>query len=79
MEGFLRRYPYFKTQRARVVNVDCIYCVIEATIWPWFNLFQIPKVKAILPKNRWNKDEAGIIKGRGKNGLVVSTANYKAL
>ena len=79
MEGFLRRHPYLKTQRARVVDADRIHCATEATIRPWFNLFQIPEVKAILPENRWNKDEAGIMEGRGENGLVVGTADHKAL
>jgi 4-hydroxybenzoate polyprenyltransferase len=79
MEGFLKRHPFLKTQRAKVVDVDRINCATEATIRPWFNLFHIPEVKAILPENRWNKDEAGIMEGRGENGLVVGTADHKAL
>lgn len=62
-----------------MVDLNRIYAVTEARIRPWFDLFKIPEVQAILPENRWNKDEAGIIKGRGLNGLVVKTSDYKAL
>jgi len=79
MEGFLKRHPFLRTQRARVVDANRINSATEAIIRPWFSLFQIPEVKAILPENRWNKDEAGIMEGLGENGLVVGTADHKAL
>jgi hypothetical protein len=34
-------------------------------------------VKAIKGENRYNIDEAGIIKGIGDNGLVVKSANKR--
>jgi hypothetical protein len=56
-----------------------INCATEVKIRPWFDLFKVPEIKAILAENRYNKDEAGIMEGRGTNGLVVGTADHKAL
>jgi len=39
----------------------------------------VPEIRAILPENRYNKDKASIMEGCGINGLVVGTANHKAL
>jgi hypothetical protein len=37
----------------------------------WFQKLAVPAIKAILPENRWNMDEAGIMEGYGLNGFVV--------
>ena len=79
MAGFLSRHPSLKTQRAKPVDSVRINCATEAKIRPWFDLFKVPEIKAILAENRYNKDEAGIMEGRGTNGLVVGTADHKAL
>ena len=46
-------------------------------IKPWFNKLEIPEIKAIKPENRWNMDEAGIMKGQGVNGLVIGSTNRR--
>ena len=79
MQGFLARHPFLKTQRTKLVDSNRIHEATETTIRPWFNLFKIPEVQAILPENRWNKDEAGIMEGRGENGLVVGSSDHKVL
>ena len=56
-----------------------LHCVTEEKIRPLFDLFKVLEIKAIFPENRYNKDEAGIIEGRGTNGLVIRTSDYKAL
>ncbi|KAK3309317.1 uncharacterized protein B0T15DRAFT_357 [Chaetomium strumarium] len=45
---------------------------------PWFPLLKIPAIKDILPANRWNFDEFGLIEGQGINGLVVGSAHIHA-
>ena len=45
------------------MNLTNINYVTEVKIWLWFDLFKILEIKAILLKNRYNKDEAGIIDG----------------
>ena len=79
MAGFLRRHPFLKTQRAKLVDKARLYYATEEKIRLWFDLFNIPEIKAIFPENRYNKDKAGIIKGYGTNDLIVGTSDYKAL
>ena len=45
----------------------------------WFPYLNVPAIKAIKPANRWNIDEAGIMEGKGVNGLVVGTKEKKAI
>ena len=48
----------------------------------WFNYLALPAIKLIKPENRWNKDETGLLKGQGNNGMVLKSkerANNKKL
>ncbi|KAL2116265.1 hypothetical protein VTJ04DRAFT_8432 [Mycothermus thermophilus] len=47
-------------------------------IRPWFNYLAIPAIRAILPENRWNMDEYGLMEGLGSNGLVVGSSEVRA-
>lgn len=40
----------------------------------WFPRLTAPEVEAILPANRWNFDEFGLMEGQGLNGLVVGSS-----
>jgi DDE superfamily endonuclease len=42
-------------------------------IKPWFQKLEVPVIKVIKPKNRWNMDKAGIIESEGENRLVVGS------
>ena len=45
------------------MDLTNINYVTEVKIWLWFDLFKILEIKAILLKNRYNKDEASNIEG----------------
>ena len=68
-----------KTQRARQVDSMCLSSAREEVIRPWFDHFQIPGIKEIKHENRYNKNKAGIMEGRGTNGLVVGASDHNAL
>ena len=44
-----------------------------------FGLLNIPEIRDILPKNRYNADEFGIMGGQGVNGLVVGSSETRAV
>jgi hypothetical protein len=46
-------------------------------IQQWFRRLAISAVQEILPSNRWNMDESGIMEGYGLNGLVVGSREKK--
>jgi 4-hydroxybenzoate polyprenyltransferase len=39
----------------------------------------IPAIKDILPANRYNFDECGLMEGQGTNGLVVGSSQTRAV
>jgi 4-hydroxybenzoate polyprenyltransferase len=43
----------------------------------WWSKFNLLKVKVIKPKNRYNIDEASIVKGQGVNDLVIRSKNQR--
>ena len=47
---------------------------ITKTIQKFFQLLEIPAIKAIRQENRYNIDEHGILEGQGSNGLVLGLA-----
>jgi len=77
--AFIARNPVLKTQRAKPIDLKRVHAATEATIRPWFDHFRIPSILKIKPENRWNKDEAGIMEGRGTNGLVIRASDQKAI
>jgi len=76
---FLKRSPSISTQRPRRIHANRADRACEAVIRPWFNYLDVPGVKAILPKNRYNMDETGIANGIGDNGLVIGSKSRKLL
>ena len=42
-----------------------------------FDRLALPKVRAILARNRWNADEFGVMEGMGDNSLVLGEALRK--
>lgn len=47
---------------------------ITKIIQKFFQLLEIPAIKAIRQENRYNTDEHGILEGQGSNGLVLGSA-----
>ncbi|KAM9874670.1 transposase [Verticillium dahliae] len=78
-QGFLRRNPSIKVQRARPIDSQRINGASTDVIRNWFRLLMIPEIKAIQPVNRYNMDETGILEGRGSNGLVLGSSEAQNL
>lgn len=76
---FITRHPFLKTQRARTMERARVNGATTSIIRGWFPYLNVPAIKAINPANRWNVDEAGIMEGKGVNGLVVGTREKKAI
>lgn len=74
LEAFLRRNPTIKTLRARRMDFKRVDGTSTEKIQAFFNLFNLPAIRRILPEDRWNMDETGIMEGLGINGLVVGSA-----
>jgi len=51
-----------------------IKAITAESIKRFFDRLQLPAIQAILPENRYNMDETGIMQGFGINGLVVGSA-----
>jgi len=79
MERFLKRHPVLRTQRARRIDSARVNGATGPVIQSWFQLLQIPAVKKILPANRYNEDEYGLMEGQGTNGLVVGSSGTRAV
>ena len=71
MTRFLRRNTVLRTQRACKIDSVHINGVTDPVIRSWWPRLNIPAIKDILPANRYNVDEFGIMEGHGTNGLVV--------
>lgn len=76
MSRFLRRNPSIRTQRARKIESVRVNGATDSAMRNWWLRLSIPAIKDILPANRWNFDEYGIMEGQGTNGLVVESAHY---
>ena len=79
MARFLRRNPVLRTQRARKIDSVRINGATDSIIRSWWPRLNIPEIKDILPANRYNFDEFGLIEGQGINGLVVGSSQTRTL
>jgi 4-hydroxybenzoate polyprenyltransferase len=77
MAGFLRRNPVLKTKKQFRIDSMHVNSTTSDIIKAWFQKLEIPAIKAIKVKNRWNMNEAGIMEGQGENGLVVRSAEKR--
>ena len=75
--NFLRRNFIFKTKKQYRIDFVRINGATTEIIKPQFQKLEVPAIKRIKPENCWNMDEAGIIEGQGKNGLVVRNAQKR--
>ena len=74
MEQFLNRNPSIKTLKGKRMENSRVKAVTTESIKRFFSRLQLPAIQAILPENRYNMDETGIMQGFGINGLVVGSA-----
>jgi len=74
MEQFLNRNPSIKTLKGKRMENSRIKAITAESIKRFFDRLQLPAIQAILPENRYNMDETGIMQGFGINGLVVGSA-----
>jgi 4-hydroxybenzoate polyprenyltransferase len=77
VQRFFKRNPVLNTKKQYSIDSIRVNNATSDVIRPWFQKLQIPAIKAILPENRWNMDEAGIMEGLGINGLVIGHANRR--
>lgn len=73
----IARNPALRTQRPRQIDSARVNGATSEVIRPWFNYLRIPAIQAILPENRWNMDEYGLMEGLGTNGLVVGSSEVR--
>jgi hypothetical protein len=76
MAGFFCRNLVLKTKKQFRIDSTRINSATSDVIKQWFQKLEVPAIKTIKPENRWNIDEARIIKGQRENRLVVGSA-YK--
>ena len=76
---FIRRNPVLRTQRARKIDSVRVNGATDQVIRSWFPHLNIPAIKDILPANRYNMDEYGLMEGQGTNGLVVGSSETRAV
>ena len=79
MARFIRRNPILRTQRARQIDSVRVNGATGAIIQAWWPYLRVPLVIAILPANRYNMDEFGLMEGQGLNGLVVGCSHTRAV
>jgi hypothetical protein len=79
IEGFLRRNPVLKVQRAKSIDSKRVNGATTDIIREWFKRLQIPVIQRIKTANRWNMDEAGLLEGQGHNGLVLGNRESRAI
>lgn len=72
--NFIQRHSRIKTLRSRSIDSKRLDAARPSIFRPWFTQLDAPEVQEILPENRWNMDEMGIMEGQGQNGLVVGSA-----
>jgi 4-hydroxybenzoate polyprenyltransferase len=63
MTGFLCRNPVLKTKKQFKIDSVRVNSVTSDILKAWFQKLEILAIKAIKLENRWNIDEARIIKG----------------
>ena len=74
IENFLTRHTEIKTLRSRKIDTARFNGATTNRIKAFFQLLQLPEIKAIPKENRYNMDECGVIEGQGNNGLVLGNA-----
>src|SRR4029434_3238490 len=67
---FIARNPVLKTQRAQRIDSARVNDATDGVIQAWFPLLQIPAVKKILPANRYNADEYGLMEGQERTAWL---------
>jgi hypothetical protein len=77
LQKFIKRYPVLKTKKDRRMDIKRLTGASINVIKAWFRLLAIPVIKTILPQDRWNMDETGIMEGMGINGLCVGSSATK--
>lgn len=79
MTQFFRRNLVLLTQRGRKIDSARVNGATDPVIRSWFPLLNIPAIKDILPANRYNFDEFGLMEGQETNGLVVGNSRTRAV
>ncbi|KAL1838324.1 hypothetical protein VTK73DRAFT_4356 [Phialemonium thermophilum] len=77
IQHFLARNPDCKTKRSKGIDLQRLSGSSTEVIQAWFQRLTSSPLCNVLPEDRWNMDETGIMEGFGQNGLVVGSSNTK--
>lgn len=77
LSKFYRRHPSVKTKRVKRIDVKRLEGATTEVIRAFFRRLVLPVIKDVLPDDRANMDETGIMEGQGLNGLCVGKAETK--
>ncbi|KAF7920907.1 hypothetical protein EAE99_007759 [Botrytis elliptica] len=71
IHNFLLRNPEIRTKRQIRIDNQCISNAITEIISKFFKKLNLPAIIYIKPENRWNMNEAGIMKGQDLNNMIL--------
>jgi 4-hydroxybenzoate polyprenyltransferase len=74
LRAFLFRHPELRSRKNQPVEAIRLRATTKKNVGSWFNLLELPIIKAILPENRWNGDEGGLMEGRSEEMLTLGYA-----
>ena len=77
MTRFLERHPEIRTLKGRAIDYRRLNGATTATGKVLFDRLALREIRTILPCNRWNADEFGVMEGMGDNALVLGEAFRK--
>jgi 4-hydroxybenzoate polyprenyltransferase len=71
LRTFLLRHPQLRSRKYQRVEAKRLRAATKKNVSSWFDLMQLPIVKAIKPANRWNADEGGLMEGKSEKTLTL--------
>jgi 4-hydroxybenzoate polyprenyltransferase len=71
--------PSVRSRKFQRVEAKRLRAATKKNIGSWFDLIQLPIVKAIKPANRWNADEGGLIEGKSEKTLTIGYSSGSKL
>ncbi|KAI1006794.1 hypothetical protein K3495_g1425 [Podosphaera aphanis] len=79
VQKFINRNLSIKVQRCRAIDFQRVNGASENITRPWFDRPAESEIMAIKPCNRYYMDKTGILEGRGSNGLVLESSEYRSI
>lgn len=77
LQGFLHRNPEVKTLRGKRLDIKRINGASTDAIKEFFRHVDLPALRNIPPRHRYNMDETGLAIGQRENGLVLGSSKKR--